>query len=495
MPGLKQKIYQLVIGRLDGQDIHSSTYRQRLLEEVHKGIGGFIVFGGKRTAVKELIEECQSAAAIPLFVASDIERGVGQQIEGATVFPSQMAAAAGAPKDHPQGLRCIEQSLRAIADEAIDIGINMPLIPVLDVNQNPDNPIICTRAFSDNAETVAWYGKKYIHILESTGLISCAKHFPGHGDTAIDSHIALPVIAKSLKDLMKTDILPFRDAIQAGVSSIMLGHLSIPALDAVPTSLSSNVVTGLLRNELEYEGIVMTDALTMHALNEYDDVPVRCMQAGVDVILHPADADSVVQDIHKAVTGGELAEQQVDRAFQRVISCKEKLKTKKKAIPDYNAHSNIAEELFHASITLVKAGATEFNENLMNADLLFTGDENRIDTAGIQEHVSRIHHIKNYDVGTSQPEVIIAVFTTVAAWQGSSGIGDEDRKRIEAVIARAGRSIVISFGSPYVLRYFPAADALVAVYDSSVQAQRAAMKCLKGEMQFEGRLPVSLDLS
>jgi beta-glucosidase-like glycosyl hydrolase len=325
--------------------------------------------------------------------------------------------------------------------------------------------------------------------------MSCAKHFPGHGDTAIDSHISLPVIAKSLKDLMKTDILPFQEAIKAGVSSIMLGHLSIPSIDSLPASLSRNVVTGLLRNKLGYEGIIMTDALTMNALDEFEAVPVQCLHAGVDILLHPANTDIVVQDIHKALIDGTLEEQQIDRAFTRVVSCKEKIKKKKTTVPHNTDHRNIASELFHAAITLVKADYTIFDQDWMNVDLFFTGDENRIDIAGIKEHVSGIHHIVECDESSAQQKVILAIFTIIAAWQGSSGISDEDRKRIKTVIARAKQSIVISFGSPYVLRYFTEADALIAAYDSSVQAQRAAMKCLKGDMQFQGTLPVSLNLS
>lgn len=141
--------------------------------------------------------------------------------------------------------------LKAIINEAEAVGINMPLIRVMDINQSPDNPIICTRAFSDNAEDVSWLGREYIKSIEKSGLISCAKHLPGHGDTSIDSHIALPVIQKTYNDLITNDIIPFKAAIYAGVSSIMVGHLSIPSIDKRPASLSEKIIKGLLRDRLD----------------------------------------------------------------------------------------------------------------------------------------------------------------------------------------------------------------------------------------------------
>ena len=178
---MQKKLYQLIISRLNGHHIHSETYRERILDLVRKGIGGFIVFGGERDGVSAFIDEIKSLTEIPLFIASDIERGVGQQIKGCTNFPSQMAIAAAVDKNNPEDVVLLRDAVRAVALEAIDAGINMPLIPVLDINSNPDNPIICTRAFSDNAADVSWFGAEYIKALEEAGLISCAKHFPGHG--------------------------------------------------------------------------------------------------------------------------------------------------------------------------------------------------------------------------------------------------------------------------------------------------------------------------
>ena len=209
MKRLEQSIYQLIISRLDGERLSSSSYQKRALELVQKGIGGFILFGGSIDETRDFILKLQAASDTLLFIASDIERGVGQQIEGATNFPSQMALAAATGKERAEGIGLFTDTVKAIAEESVYMGINMALIPVLDVNTNPENPIICTRAFSDNPQEVARLGKIYIKTIEESGLLSCAKHFPGHGDTSVDSHIALPVISKSLKELTDTDILPF----------------------------------------------------------------------------------------------------------------------------------------------------------------------------------------------------------------------------------------------------------------------------------------------
>ena len=175
---LERKLYQLIISRLDGERISDGAYRESISELARRGICGFIVFGGEKGTIKHFIEQLQSISKIPLFIASDVERGVGQQIRGTTVFPCQMALAAAVDKGNPEDVAVMRRAVGAIADEAKDVGINMLLIPVLDVNRDPDNPIICTRAFSDNPEDVAWFGSEYVDILENSGLISCAKHFP-----------------------------------------------------------------------------------------------------------------------------------------------------------------------------------------------------------------------------------------------------------------------------------------------------------------------------
>ncbi len=228
---LSHQLYQLIISRIDGEKLTDPAYVRKQRDLVEKGIGGFIFFKGTRDLITPFIREMQSAARIPLFMASDIERGVAQQIQGGTPFPTQMAVAAGIDMNRHEDRYLLTESLRSLGAEAAEAGLNMPLLPVLDVNRDPDNPIICTRAFSDDPKTVATLGAHYIKTLQAGGMITCAKHFPGHGGTSADSHIELPVIRKNRHALMECDIYPYRAAIAAGVQSIMIGHLLVPELD------------------------------------------------------------------------------------------------------------------------------------------------------------------------------------------------------------------------------------------------------------------------
>ncbi|NOZ69153.1 MAG: hypothetical protein GXP46_07910 [Deferribacteres bacterium] len=494
-----KKFYQLIISRLDGERLSSASYRQHCAELVRKGIGGFILFGGSRYETGGFIAELQSLSRVPLFIASDIERGVGQQVQGYTVFPSQMAVAAALGRHRPGAVKILEEAVDAVAEEAIDAGINMPLIPVMDVNSNPDNPIICTRAFSGNPLDVAWYGCVYIRVLERAGLISCAKHFPGHGDTSVDSHIALPVIPKPLKELMHTDIHPFREAVRAGVGGIMVGHLAVTAVDPqLPASLSEKVITGLLREELGYSGLILTDALNMHALNEYENVPARCINAGVDILLHPADADAAAEELRHAVATGEISEAKIDRAAQRILNYKSALRRIKNPVPpDRGAHAALSGLISTMAVTLVKdRGGLLPLRDAAGACLVFCGDGDEHDLSPLRDFIGGGHRCINTRElslpNSACNTVICALFTDIAAWKGGAGISNEQKEAVRRLIGRAQRSIVISFGSPYVLRDFAEAGVLIAAYDTGRQAQLSVIRCLTGESDFTGSLPVAL---
>ena len=493
MSTLEKKLYQLIISRIDGEKLTSDTYQEQALTLVQKGIGGFILFGGRKEMVKSFTDMVQTVAETPLFIASDIERGAGQQIAGAARFPCQMAAAAAVDRNSAEDIDMLKNALRAVAEEAIGIGINMPLIPVLDVNRNPDNPIICTRAFSDDPEAVAWFGRLYIRVLEDAGLISCAKHFPGHGDTDIDSHISLPVISKSMKELTAADIFPFREAIKEKVSSIMVGHLAIPAIDTLPASLSEKVITGLLRKELGYEGLILTDALNMHALNKFGNVPSACMNAGMDILLHPADADTVVNELEQAIASGEVKEATIDTAVGRILKFKTGISSIRNAAAD-TGQQEPSGLLYDRSITLVKGVPGLFPlADLGDASFIYHCDRDDFDVSPLAEVSSgALLKLKHADLNALKGIAVIALFTNAAAWRGSTGIDDEAVAAVRHIMKKARAAVIVSFGSPYVLRHFSEADALVAAYGSDRPAQLSVIKCLRGENQFRGRLPVRL---
>lgn len=482
------KLYQLIISRLEGERLSDPSYQNWAFELVQKGIGGFILFGGEKDEVRSFINKLQAASETLLFIASDVERGVGQQIEGCTNLPAQMAVAAAINKNKREHVALLTDTIKVISSEAIDIGINMPLIPVLDVNTNPDNPIICTRAFSDNPEEVAWFGKMYIKTLEESELLSCAKHFPGHGDTSIDSHISLPVISKSLKALRETDLFPFREAVKSGVSTIMVGHLSVPAVDSLPATISKKMITGLLRKELGFQGLILTDALNMDALKNVKDVHSRCLNAGVDILLHPADADSVVAELKDAIKSGELSEERVNEAVERILTYKARIKEIQSSEPDYVQHKKLAAQISNRSITLMKEtpGLLPII-NKQNLSLVIVPEENDCATSPLEQflpdpsqcvYLSKKDPAKALSAKSLKETVIFAIFTSIAAWKGSSGIGEKEKTVLKELIKKSGQSIVISFGNPYLLRHFSEADMLIAAYDKSEQTQQSVIKCL-----------------
>ena len=485
----------MIICRLDGEKIVSASYQQKIFNLIEKGIGGFILFGGEKSGIKEFIRKMQQLSEIPLFISSDIERGLGQQIRGCIDFPCQMAVASAIDKNNPEDISILSEALKEIALEAKNIGINMPLIPVLDVNQNPDNPIICTRAFSDDPEQVAWFGSMYIKILENSGLLSCGKHFPGHGDTSLDSHIQLPVIDKSYEALMDTDIIPFKNAVKAGVSSIMVGHLTIPVLDSKPASLSEKVIGKLLREELGFHGLVLTDALNMHALREKENASVECIKAGADILLHPDDADLTVQELKLAIESKDISEEQIDTAITRILQAKEKMIKGDEAV-FYSSKKlqRLSLQITEGSITLVKnkPGLLPISD-LENVHMVLAGDGQYFEHSSFRKFFHDVSILEdNFTIDNKI--LIFPVFTSVAAWKGSSGIDEAAKNRINEMIKMAKNSIVISFGSPYILRHFRNADILIAAYEATAQAEEAVIKCLEGHMEFKGRLPVKLNL-
>lgn len=486
------KAYQIIISRMDGQRIGEPKYRRQQFELVERGIGGFIIFGGHRAELKNLISELQANALIPLFIAADIERGVGQQVEGLTHFPSQMAFAACFDPSQKADYELLVQTIKTVAEEAIEVGINMPLIPVLDINSNPDNPIICTRAFSDRSDTVSRFGAIYISTLERAGLISCAKHFPGHGDTSTDSHISLPEILKTREALLDSDIVPFRKAIKTGVSSIMIGHLSVPALDARPASLSSRIITGLLKQELGFDGLVLTDALNMHALSEFGDAGLECLKAGADILLHPYDPDAMVSVLISALQEERLDTRILEVAVKRILETKARLIIKDTGKIDLEDNSALSKMIAQRAVTLVKDNLRLLPlESTQAVSIIFAGDGKHFRPALFADF--RDPSPAGEDLLVMRDNIIvIAIFTSVAAWRGSSGIGEEEKNRLTDLISRTNKSIVVSFGSPYVLRHFRNANALIAAYDSSVQAQEAVISCLRGLTPFTGRLPIHL---
>jgi len=263
------------------------------------------------------------------LVAADIEEGVGQRFTGASWFPPPMALAQIAQDDLELAKKYAEEMGKITAKEALCIGVNWIFAPVVDVNNNPDNPVINVRAFGDNPEVVKELSSAFIRGTQSYPILNGAKHFPGHGDTSTDSHLDLPVINHSQARLEKIELVPFQGAIALNVDAIMTAHLLVSAYDNQnPATLSHRILTEELRHNMGFEGLIVTDALIMGGVAKYappEKIAVKALQAGADILLMPENPVVAIHSIIEAVEKGEISEHRIDESLQRVSKAKEKL--------------------------------------------------------------------------------------------------------------------------------------------------------------------------
>jgi beta-glucosidase len=336
---LAEQVAQMVVVRTSGHLFdHEIRYpaweatQERLryyLQDL--GVGGVILLGGSAAEVGVRSQTLQSQAAIPLLIAADIEEGVGQRFSGATWFPPPMALEAIAHQDLPRALELAEQFGEITAREALAIGLNWVLAPVVDVNNNPANPVINVRAFGQSPQRVRELTAAFLRGAQRHPVLTAAKHFPGHGDTAVDSHLALPVIPHDRQRLQQVEFEPFRGAIAAGVDAVMTAHLQVPALDGgYPATLSKATLTQTLRQDLGFDGLIVTDALIMGAITQtYGpyEAAVLAVEAGADILLMPVDPEGAIRAVCEAVAIGRIAEERIVASVERIWRAKQKAAT------------------------------------------------------------------------------------------------------------------------------------------------------------------------
>ncbi|MBM4135550.1 MAG: glycoside hydrolase family 3 protein [Nitrospira sp.] len=494
--------YQFLIPRLNGNEIEKKfDYYLRL---VKKGIAGFIIFGGNLETVRKGISELQKETAEPLIISSDLEQGLGQQIKEGTLFPPAMAVASavkppslalplkgggvgGGGVQNP-GLNLLRRAFKAIALEAQYAGINTIFAPVLDINTNPRNPIISTRSFGEDPETVLFFGCRMIRILQGNGVAACGKHFPGHGDTEVDSHISLPLIKKELPLLENTELVPFRRAIKAGVKMIMLGHLSVPAIDpsGIPVSLSEKAIR-YLKDKMEFRGITITDALNMHGLKSVHNLTeekasLMALGAGVDFLLHPTEPDSIVSHLEKNDYQPSLSTINRLRRFRRTYCSNV---THAEPSFSFEEHKKLSEELTRKAINLkgeirpikkpsliVLNDEEEEKGSVFIEELLFKKPELRY--LSLKRQMKGIDsQLRNNTIGK---DIIVAVFSKIKAWKGGVTPWIEDTMKELGERTR----IAISFGSPHILDSLK--DDIIKIYaywDSEVAQKTVAELIVK----------------
>ncbi len=476
-----QNYYRFIVPRLNGTEIRKKFRHYRSL--VKKGVAGFIIFGGELKTLRRYVALLQEESELPLIIASDLERGLGQQVKGGTLFPPAMAMASAARRSsalfplRDRELKLFRNSCRAIADEAKYAGINTVFAPVLDINTNPKNPIISVRAFGEDAETVSFFGCEMIRMFQSRGIAACGKHFPGHGDTGVDSHIRLPVVDKSLKSLKKNELRPFRRAMEDKVKMIMLGHLSVPALDSsgIPVSLSKRAVR-FLRKSMKYDGILITDAMNMGGIGMFseEEAAFMSLNAGVDILLHPTDPGKIVsylEERNAAFDEGRL------RRFRGELG------RGAGTMPNFEAHRKLAGTLSEKAIRLT--GDFRIREDLFL--IILNDDEQRKGIAlarSLRENIPALKIrviMKGEDIREVKiPDssfVAVAVFSETKAWKG--GASNWLYEQIGYVKGRAG--LFISFGSPYLFDFIRGEvnAVMLYAYGDSESAQKAVAKIIE----------------
>ncbi|MEM9087923.1 MAG: glycoside hydrolase family 3 N-terminal domain-containing protein [Cyanobacteria bacterium P01_F01_bin.53] len=333
---LAEQVAQMIVVRTTGHLFdHEVEYPQweltnpELEQLLELGVGGVILLGGSAAEVGVRTQQLQSLAKYPLFIAADIEEGVGQRFSGATWFAPPMALGDIARRDLPLALRVSEQMGRATAQEASAIGLNWVLAPVVDVNNNPENPVINVRSFGETAEMVAQLTSAFIKGTQTFSVLTSAKHFPGHGDTDMDSHLSLPVVTHDFERLQRLELVPFKAAIASGVDSVMTAHLQLPKIDPDhPSTFSKVTLSGLLRHDMSFGGLIVTDALVMGGITQQygpNEAAVLAVEAGADILLMPGDAAGAIAAVCEAVEAGRISPATILRSVERIWRAKHKI--------------------------------------------------------------------------------------------------------------------------------------------------------------------------
>lgn len=333
---VREQVAQMVVVRASGYLFdHQIQYPQweapnaKLQSWLEMGVGGVILLGGSAAEIALRSQQLQTWAKIPLLIAADIEEGVGQRFSGATWFPPPMALSAIANTNTTLAEDYATKMGAITAQEALAIGINWVLAPVVDVNNNPNNPVINVRAFGETSDIVSRLTTAFIKGAKNYPVLTAAKHFPGHGDTTIDSHLDLPVLAHSPQRLAKIELPPFKSAIAAGVDAVMSAHLLIPSWDAkYPATLSQQIITQQLRKNLEFERLIVTDALIMGAIAKrygIEAAAVLAVAAGVDILLMPPNPEAAIDAVCAAVESNRISSAQIRASVERIWQAKQRL--------------------------------------------------------------------------------------------------------------------------------------------------------------------------
>lgn len=529
---LHDRIAQLIVVRGYGDfpaDSDPEYKRFRHWIEVDH-VGGFIVAGRIRNGnvipaqpfeMAAFINRTQRESKLPLLVASDFERGASMRVAGTARFPYLMAF--GAARDR----QAVRELGAATAREARALGVTWVFAPDADVNNNPDNPVINIRSFGEDPDAVSNAVAAFIegaHSDAANYVLLSAKHFPGHGDTAEDSHMQLARLDKPKDRIEQVELQPFRSAIEHGIDSIMTAHLAVPAFEPqpIPATVSHKILTDLLRGELNFKGIIVTDAMEMKgvaALYSNGEAAVRAIEAGADVLLMPTDPGGCIEAIEEAVKSGRLSSERIDASVTKILAAKERTGLFSNRLVnldeitarlDASKLDTLAESVAEHAITLVKDDQHLFPLPAAAAPCLVVLGEGSFSTRGevlARELAHRAPTLQVFPATSAMPEgllsayvaqtstckqIYVAAFVTVAANRGSVNLEGGLGGLLSALVKGPAPVALISFGNPYLLKDFPGVTAYAATFSTASTSERAVARAIAGEISISGKMPVSI---
>jgi beta-N-acetylhexosaminidase len=531
---LREKAAQIVWPSLYGDYTSGDSPQWRRLTQYiqQDKVGGFTISVGSPIEVAAKLNALQSMSKIPLLFGADLEAGAGFRarggyfvpnaidLGGAIVFPPEMAV--GATRDTTLAY---EQG-RLTALEGRALGIHIAYAPVLDVNNNPDNPVINTRSYGEDPQLAARMGVAFIHGLQDHGMIATGKHFPGHGDTGVNSHLALPVVTVSRSRLDTVELVPFRAAVNGGVGAIMSFHGAMPALDSsgVPGTLSSKVLTGLLRGEMGFRGIIISDAMDMRGvLDQFGaaEAAKRAIAAGIDVLIQPLDVSQAIDAVVAGVTEGRYTEARLDSSVRRVLETKRKLGLAQTKLVDLSAlrflvgdstNAQIARRVAEKSITLVKDSlrqvplAVDSSARVLSITVARRADLPAGNAFNAELRTAlpklRTEFVATEDAALNYPRLIAAAdsadVTIVGSYVGqswdavSANAPQAFTNFVQTLVQRGRKPIVVAFGNPYMLQQLPWVSAYLVAWGGFPVSQTAAARALLGTSAISGHLPISI---
>ncbi len=543
---VEEKVGQLVHVGINAKFANRESPFFKDLERhvVENKVGGIIFFGAPLYETTIIANRMQSLAKVPLLMSLDAETGIGMRFEDATNFPWAMAVAATGEPEFARRMGVIT------GREAKAIGIRHVYAPVLDVNNNAANPVINVRSFGEDPADVSRFGVAFAQGIQSQNVIATAKHFPGHGDTAVDSHRGLPIIDHSRESLEKTELVPFRAAVAGGIASVMIAHIALPQIDGeeisplanyrggdaeagaeivkekatIPATLSYKVQTEILRKDMGFKGLIVSDAMSMSGLTLYftqEEAGVRAFLAGTDILEKPADVDAMLRGLATAVRSGRIPMDRLDESVRRQLAWKYEVGLFKEKITSIDQIDTIVsgpettkltDEIATRALTLVKNsnGTIPLDRTKRIAVLgISNGFDGPLTMASLNGSLraAGVRFTPAYIQENSTPEqieaarqavsgadvVVVGLYGRVRSGaKNSVGIPDGGAAILRSLIAARKTVIGVSFGNPYVLSSFPEMDTYLVAYGDMPSLQRAAGRGLTGQQDITGRLPITL---